>query len=207
MQWSISGIFHDSLPWYHLVKDHALPWDLDLLHLWYSEVVKAGRLWLFKAITTNTAASLPSSTLHSLKCDWWQSHTCPSSVLWHTGEAKASWERNRGELWGVGFELHRCHCKSEWPQWHLTQYIRVKSATLTVWHHARRGYNSSGTLGQEQHSSSSKPIPVIKKYSFNTTPKSTQKLKHIDSCVVEFYLSFTLNQHFCLFKIWHHFLD
>lgn len=58
-----------------------------------NSVVRAGRVQLFKAIIKTTTASLPSSTLHPLKCDWWESPAWPSMVLWHTARGKDSEER------------------------------------------------------------------------------------------------------------------
>lgn len=117
------------------------------------DIVTRARLpdWLFKAIITTTAVSLPSSTLHSPKCDWWECPGWPSSVPWHTGEGKDLWERNRGMERGRVFELFWCHSESQWAvaslSYRVPQYITVKVAPLTTWQHAKQGYNSSGALG------------------------------------------------------------
>lgn len=167
-------MFHDSPPRYSLGKDPALPRELDLPHLWYSEVVKAGRLWLFKAIITTTAASLPSSTLHSRKCDWWKCPAWPSTVSWHTAEGKDSCVRNRGEegvddLNFIDATANQCE-----QSLHLTQYIRAKLSPLTTCC-ARQRYNSSGTPGQGH--TSTKSTGKLKKYSYN--PVKFTKCLHL----------------------------
>lgn len=156
------------LPRYSPARDPPLPREPGLLHVWYSEVVKAGRPWLFKAIITTTAASLTSSTLHSPKCDWWECPAWPSTVSWHTAEGKDSCERNRGEEGGRGFELYRCHCKSAGAEFTLTQYIRAKSSPLTTWRGASQGYNDSGMLGRGQHTSA-KQTEVLRNYNGQET--------------------------------------
>ncbi len=146
-------MFHDSPPQYSLGRDPPLSRELPLLQPWYSEVVKVGRLWLFKAIISTTAASLPSSALHSPKCDWWKCPAWPSTVLRHSAEGKDCCETYRNEQEGRGFELYRCHCKSAWADFMLAQYRGAKSSPLTTWRWASWGYNSSGPLGHGQRAS------------------------------------------------------
>lgn len=121
----ITGMFHDSPLQYSLGSDPPLSRELGLLRLWYSEVVKAGKLWLSKAIITTTAASLPPSTFHFHKCDWWKCPGEPSTVPWHTAKGKDCWGRWRREEGGRGFELYRCRCRSARTEFTLTQNIEA----------------------------------------------------------------------------------
>lgn len=119
------------------------------------------------------------------KCDWWKCPAWPSTVSWRTAEGKDSCDRYRGGARGVEDLNFIDAPTNQWEQsLHLTQYIRAKSSPLTTWCCANQGYNSSGTLGQGQHTST-KSTGVLKKYS-NNPIKFTQSLhlKQIEGCTV-----------------------